>query len=153
LHNYIISEEYRVFQEGTSDGTQDKYFYDGYWYKLDRYGGEGKAEYLAYLVLKHMNLEKREYAVYEQCLIQGRSGCRSPHFLNRGESLVTIYRLHQRVKGTKIDDIVRDMKPEERAEYTLSFMKDSAGLDLHKYFAKTFFLDRLILNEDRHFKI
>jgi hypothetical protein len=151
LHKYEISEEYRVFQEGTSDGTQDKYFYDGYWYKLDRYGGEGMAEFLAYRLMYRSNMNEGEYAEYEPCLINGRSGCRSPHFLKRGDNLVTIYRLHQRVEGTMINDVVRDMKPSERAEYTVSFVKKSTGLDLRKYLARTFFIDALILNEDRHF--
>lgn len=40
---------------------------------------------------------------------------------------------------------------EERIEYVTSFVKDSTGVDPTEYFRKVFTLDRITLNEDRHF--
>lgn len=37
-----IESQYIVMQEGTSEGTQIKYKKDGYWYKKDSRGKEGK---------------------------------------------------------------------------------------------------------------
>ena len=39
-----IGNDYIVIQEGTSEGTQVKYKKDGYWYKKDNRGNEGRAE-------------------------------------------------------------------------------------------------------------
>ena len=44
LESFEIDEMYLVRTSGTSDGTQDKFFKDDMWFKLDRYGGEGIAE-------------------------------------------------------------------------------------------------------------
>ena len=41
-----IGNEFIVIQEGTSEGTQIKYRKDGFWYKKDNRGHEGRAEYL-----------------------------------------------------------------------------------------------------------
>ncbi|MBR4600363.1 MAG: hypothetical protein IKO39_09990 [Treponema sp.] len=44
IEEFSIDDAYLVRTSGTSDGTQDKYFKDNLWFKLDRYGGEGLAE-------------------------------------------------------------------------------------------------------------
>ncbi|MDE6025682.1 MAG: hypothetical protein K2G45_09535 [Lachnospiraceae bacterium] len=49
-----ISEDYAVYQEGASEGTQVKYRKDGCWYKIDRHGEEGLVEYLVSNVLKFL---------------------------------------------------------------------------------------------------
>ena len=151
MFDIVIPDDYIIFSEGTSDGTQDKYFYNDYWYKKDRYGGEGIAEYLACLLLKNSTLPPDKYADYEYGMINGNPGCRSRHFLKPGESLITLYRLHQRTIGSNIADVVQTMDKEARIEYTLEFVLKQTGLDLREYFANTFYLDLLILNEDRHF--
>ena len=38
-----IGNEFIVIQEGTSEGTQIKYRKDGFWYKKDNRGHEGRA--------------------------------------------------------------------------------------------------------------
>ena len=38
MFNIEIDESSIVYQEGTSEGTQVKYYKDGYWYKLDNHG-------------------------------------------------------------------------------------------------------------------
>jgi hypothetical protein len=44
LTNIILGPENLVNTEGTSDGTQDKYYKDHFWYKTDRLGQEGEAD-------------------------------------------------------------------------------------------------------------
>lgn len=44
MFNVKISEDFLVDTEGTSDGTQLKFFKDGYWYKEDNEGCEGEVE-------------------------------------------------------------------------------------------------------------
>ena len=39
----------------------------------------------------------------------------------------------------------------ERIEHTIQFIKDLAGIDITDYLRKTFTLDMITLNEDRHF--
>jgi len=151
LFSVDLSEDCRVLADGTSDGTQDKYFFEDYWYKKDRYGGEGEAEYLAAMIMRNSNLPAESYAIYEKGNINGYAGCRSRNFLNRGENLITLSRLHRRSIGSEIGSALVACTPEERAEYTVEFVRKYTGLDLSEYLANTFFLDLLILNEDRHF--
>ena len=84
-----IDREYIVSQDGTSEGTQEKYFKDGFWYKLDKNGSEGLVEYLVSGLLSFSDLLPDEYVVYETGTINGRSGCRSRNFLKSGEELIT----------------------------------------------------------------
>ena len=39
IEEFTISDEYLVRTSGTSDGTQDKYYKDGLWFKLDLLSG------------------------------------------------------------------------------------------------------------------
>lgn len=69
-----ISEDYTVYQKGSSEGTQTKYRKDGYWYKIDRHGEEGLVEYLVSNVLKFSTLKADEYVLYDTGIINGKSG-------------------------------------------------------------------------------
>lgn len=61
MTNYILSPEAMVMVSGSSIGTQKKYYDKGYWYKQNRVGYEGRAEYLASRVLACSNIN--EYVV------------------------------------------------------------------------------------------
>ena len=43
------------------------------------------------------------------------------------------------------------MDYDDAIEYTVNFIKEHTKLDIREYLANTFYLDMLILNEDRHF--
>ncbi|MCR5105791.1 MAG: hypothetical protein K6B68_15260 [Eubacterium sp.] len=90
MFDVILDESNVVIQEGTSEGTQIKYFRDGFWYKLDKDGKEGLCEYLSSKLLTFSSLNFDEYIQYEQGIINGRPGCRSKNFLKSGEELITL---------------------------------------------------------------
>lgn len=48
MYNVQLNDEMIVDASGTSDGTQVKYYRDGYWYKIDMLGNEGEVEYKSY---------------------------------------------------------------------------------------------------------
>jgi hypothetical protein len=151
MFSETISTEYIVTQNGTSDGTQIKYFKDRYWYKEDNRGNEGLAEYLASRLLAFSSLNPNEYVIYEQGTINGKNGCRSKNFLHSCEELITLYRLYYTEYGKDLSTVISQMENmEERIEYVLDFVMKSTKLNLEKYFSKVFTLDMIVLNEDRH---
>lgn len=146
-----IGNEYMVFQNGSSEGTQVKFKKNNFWYKKDSQGNEGLAEYLASGVLKFSNLKKNEFVEYEMGMINGRNGCRSRDFLPKGWSVITFYRLYYNEFGKNLAEVIAGFDSmEERMEYVIRFVKQSCGLDVTDYLRKTLTLDMLILNEDRH---
>ena len=146
-----IDQEYIVTQNGTSEGTQVKYYKEGYWYKKDSRGREGLAEYLVSQLLTFSDLEKEEYVLYEQGTINGRWGCRSKNFLKREEELITFYRLYQNQFGRDLSQVIGRMDTmEERIEFVIQFVYECCRLDVRNYLAKIFQLDKITLNEDRH---
>jgi hypothetical protein len=146
-----IDESYVVTQVGTSEGTQIKYYKDGFWYKKDNRGNEGLTEYLVSRMLAFSGLKSNEYVKYECGIINGNTGCRSKNFLEPDEELITLYRLYYNEFGRDLSQTISSMETmEERIQYVLSFVKENCGLDLTDYFRKIFTLDMLVLNEDRH---
>ena len=147
-----IDEGYIISQHGTSEGSQIKYYKDGFWYKIDSRGNEGLAEYLVSSLLRFSSLEDNEYVLYEQGIINGKPGCRSKNFLYDNDELVTIYRLYMNECGRNLSEVVATMETmDERIEYVVRFIKECCGLDITEYFSKVFTLDAIVLNEDRHF--
>ncbi len=147
-----ITEDFLIDTEGTSDGTQLKFFKDGYWYKEDNEGCEGEVEHLVSGLLTFSSLSPQEYVVYEQGKINGRPGCRSKSFLSPTQSFVTLERLHGNVNGVPLYEKIKEFNGiAEKVAYVLSFCKTTIGLDLYDYFKKVFTLDYIVLNEDRHF--
>ena len=67
-----IGNEFIVIQEGTSEGTQIKYRKDGFWYKKDNRGHEGRAEYLVSKFMEFTSLKTSEYVTYEEGTINGK---------------------------------------------------------------------------------
>lgn len=151
LENFNISDSYLVRTSGTSDGTQDKYFKDNKWFKLDRYGNEGLAEYTASQILKRSGIFSKDYVEYTPCLINGKPGCYSTNFLSENESFITLYRLYKNVTGRDLATVCSKMDYEDGIDYVINFVKEQTGVDIQEYLANTFILDEIILNEDRHF--
>lgn len=146
-----IDESYIIQNIGTSEGSQSKYYKEGYWYKEDHAGNEGLSEYLVSHLLTFSNLPKDKYVIYEKGIINGKPGCRSRNFLKSDEELITIYRLYFNEFGKDLSKVLGYMeRMEERIEYTLKFVKESCSIDLTEYLAEIFTLDRIVLNEDRH---
>lgn len=151
MFNVKIGKEYLVYQQGTSEGTQVKFKKGGYWYKLDSRGNEGLCEYLCSRLLHFSNLNPEEYVIYEQGTINDKNGCRSQNFLNKDEELITLYRLYYNQYGLNLAEKLAEFDTlEDRIEYTLRFVYKTTGLDIFDYLRKTFMLDKIVLNEDRH---
>lgn len=148
---FKLDENDIVIADGTSEGTQIKYYKNGYWYKKDKDGKEGLCEYLASKLLTFSSLDPSEYIIYEQEIINGKSGCRSKNYLNKDEEFITLYRLYYNEFGKNLSEVIAGYeRMEDRIKLVLDFVKNSTGVDLSDYLSKIFTLDRIILNEDRH---
>lgn len=148
--NYVLSPEAMVMVSGSSIGAQKKYYDNGYWYKQDRTGYEGTAEYLSSLVLSCSNID--EYITYEKCSINGKSGCRSANFLKPGASYISLQRLYDTYSGGQLSERIRILNTtKERIDYVAEYVKEMTNLDIKEHIGKILSLDMLILNPDRHF--
>ncbi len=148
---FDISNEYIVRSSGTSDGTQDKYFFENRYFKIDRYGGEGIAESIASLLLEKSGLDKKQFVKYIPCAINGKNGCYSENFLSEKEDFITFYRLYKNTTGRDLAEVCAKMDYDDAIEFVLGFIKSQTGLDVREYLANICELDSVILNEDRHF--
>ena len=147
-----LTDDYLVDTDGTSDGTQMKYFSDGYWYKTNNEGEEDIVEYLVSKLLSFTDMPKEEYVLYERGLVNGKRPCRSRTFITPDETFVTLDRMHVNITGQRLHEAIRFMKGiEESSKYVLDFFKNIIGLDLSEYFSRVFTADYITLNEDRHF--
>lgn len=167
--DYRIEESYRRNDIGFSSmGVENKYYKDGYWYKQDIGGYEGLAEEVCSMILRHSNLGKWtgdqeenkkqnetkhcRYVEYEECTINGKSGCRSKNFLREEEELVTFKRLYEIVCGGDLTNKVYTMRNvEERIRFVIDFVKEYTNVDCTGYLRNILSLDMLTLNTDRHF--
>lgn len=150
LNNYILSPEAISMVSGSSKGTQTKYYDNGYWYKTNKVGSEGTAEYLASIVLSCSNIE--DYVEYEKCKINDKMGCRSRNFLSLDETYVSLQRLYDLYIGGELTDYIYTMSEvKDRISAVVEFVKNVTGLDMYDYLSKMMSFDALILNTDRHF--
>lgn len=151
MFDITLDDDKIVNIDGTSEGTQVKFYDDGWWYKTD-ICDEGVVEYLVSKLLTFSTLKKNDYIIYEYGKINGKNGCRSKNFLKPGYELITFDRIHQRITGRKLSAKRTEFETMERyIEYTLDFFIDNLNLDVYNYLQNTFTLDLLTLNEDRHF--
>ena len=137
--------------DGSSEGTQNKFFYKNMWYKTDT-GEEGIVEYLISEILAFSTLKPYEYVSYDYGFINGKPGCRSKDFLQSRYELITFERIHERILGRKLSSVIRTIDGmNSKIEYVLNFFAKYLFLDVYDYLQKVFSLDYLTLNEDRHF--
>lgn len=147
-----LSNDLLVDTEGTSDGTQCKYYSEGYWYKTNNEGEEDLVEYLASKLLTFTDLPPDSYVIYERGILNGKRACRSKSFLGVDETFATLERMHHNIVGMPLYKTIVSMSLEESVKYVLDFVKyETNGLDLLEYFRRVFTVDYITLNEDRHF--
>lgn len=150
MDSYNIDKKYAVHFKTDSKGSQPKFLKDEFWYKINHVGNEGLAEELVSKVLSCSNIEN--YVEYEQCIINGKKGCRSESFLKEDEIFVTFQKLYQNyVGGQLINKINSISNVEDRFQYLVDFIKESTKLDITRYLQNNFSLDMLIMNPDRHY--
>lgn len=150
IADYALSPEAMVMVSGSSIGTQRKYYNKGYWYKQNRNGYEGRAEYLASVVLSCSNID--DYVEYECCKINGKDGCRSFNFLRDGESYISLQRLYDIYHGGQLSERIRIYDSvAERIDYVVAFTENCTGINIREYLGRLLTFDMLIVNVDRHF--
>lgn len=136
--------------QGSSKGTQPKYYENGYWYKVNNLGYEGYSEYLVSRVLECSNANN--YVKYEQCTINGRSGCRSKSFIGENESFLSFQRLYDLITGESLQERMRLISEvADRIDFVREFVLENTGWDCSTYLSQILTLDMLTLNTDRHF--
>ena len=154
IREYTIEDRYIYNSASTTKGTQIKYKKDNYFYKLDKMGKEGFVEYLTTILLLHSELRPEEYVAYEQCKINGSTGCRSENFLSDNEEFVTIHSLYQKYTGNSdfADFLMTKRDVKERLDTILELV-DGYGIPVEEYRRYLNILvqiDLLIANTDRH---
>lgn len=148
--DYILSPQALVMVQGSSRGTQPKYYDNGYWYKANNLGYEGLAEALISKVLACSNV--KEFVDYEACTINGRPGCRSKSFTGPTESFLSFQRIYEIYCGGNLLDAVHGLRTiAERIQFAVDFIKEYTGADCSEYLSQILTLDMLTLNTDRHF--
>lgn len=156
MRNYKIDSRYIFYAKTLSDGIQDKYFRNNYYYKKNKVGNEGLTEYLVSVLLRCTTLSSNDYVVYEYCKINNILGCRCKSFLNNNEYFITASRLYELLTGGNnlSDKLSFFSDARERLYYLINLYK-MAGIneiDSLNYFRKIFLLDYIILNTDRHMR-
>ncbi len=150
MRSIELSADLLVDVSGTSEGTQDKYYHQGIWYKTDTKGGEGKNEEIVSRLLEKSSLDPADYVRYEQIMINGKPGCACRDFTGEFDEYITIYRLYANTVGGDIARVLHGEDPEDSVRYVADFVERQTGLDIHRYLADTIALDQLTLNTDRH---
>ena len=150
MNDFKLSPKAMVMIQGSSKGTQPKFYENGYWYKQNINGYEGKAEHLCSVVLSCSNV--KNYVIYEECNINNRKGCRSASFLAPNESFLSFERLHEMAGLGHIDDAIRQFSNcKDRISYIKEFLLTNFNYDCSNYLSQILSLDMLTLNCDRHF--
>lgn len=150
IKEYVLSPQALVMVQGSSKGTQPKYYEDGYWYKVNNLGYEGYSEYLVSRVLECSNADS--YVRYEPCTVNGRSGCRSRSFIGADESFLSFQRLYEIITGESLQEKIRlKSGVPDRIGFVTDFIMENTGLDCSRYLSQILTLDMLSLNTDRHF--
>ncbi len=150
MRDITIDKKYLRHTAYSAFGVQNKYFKDGYWYKENENGYEGKAEALVSVIMQHSNIS--DFIVYEECMINGKKGCVSKNFLNDGEDYITLQQLYAYAGGGKLSDrVYKYDQVRDRIEFVLDFIHERTSLDYRDYISKILSLDMLTLNPDRHF--
>lgn len=136
----------------SSKGDQPKWKYRNQWYKIDSFGYESLAE----IVISRLISGRCDALAYEPVQIEYngevRMGSVSPNFLNEGDELYTLERLHLIFCGQGCAEALdHKTSTEERIRYTVDFIKDITQIDnAGETLTLWLELDAMFLNEDRH---
>lgn len=126
MNDYILSPRALRIVEGSSKGTQPKYFENNFWYKANNKGYEGISEYLVSKILEKSNVKK--FVRYEQCDLSihsngkevHRKGCCSENFTKENESFISFERLHTIYVGIGMQEVLQK-KDKNRALEVLQY--------------------------------
>lgn len=151
-----VSED--KISEISSKGSQEKWFDDGRWYKLDQYGYEALAETLISVLLERSNIEKEtpfSFVRYqmERVNVHGYecTGCSSEDLLAPGQSIITLSHLFKRAGNIPLEAVLaRQPSDKRRIEYLAEATAELTGLELFpQYLTLLFEVDGLFHNDGR----
>ena len=139
---------------GSSKGNQFKIFKNGFWYKGDYLGYEGASEYVVSRLLKHSNVT--DFVTYNVCTFEYSNnlvnGCYSKNFKLSGEEEITLENLIQKCSGKTSDMYLMGLTLREKISKVVDLVQDMTGIEnFGEYLTVLLELDKLTLNEDRHF--
>ena len=122
-----------------------------YWYKINLVGCEADAEYLATVVLKNSNISN--YVSYQKSQIEKIDVCTCEDFLQKDEIYITFEEVCFKYQGELLTDLIKRYRTcKDRINKTIEIINNYTYLDITDYLRDILSLDRLLLNEDRHFK-
>ncbi len=155
MAKYTMTAKELILTSGSSRGSQIKFYKDGYWYKIDESGPEGKAEELASKILSCSSLKEDECVRYESCdiLYGGKEfkGCRSKDFLREGEMLFSYEKIYNLLTGRSLTEEIQLLKtPKEKIKFVADSIKGFCGLDIRKEISKNLTASMVLLETDRH---
>lgn len=138
----------------TSKGNQLKFSVDNKWYKADFLGYEGAAEYFVSEMLSNTNIDS--FVRYELTTIEYNgntyNGCVSDDFLNKN-AIMTSERLFKLYKNCSVESLLNGKSLTDKIQLFVDEVQSITGLsNFGEYVTTLLELDRLILNEDRHFR-
>lgn len=136
----------------SSKGNQPKWKYRNRWYKIDSFGYESLAE----IVISRLLQGRVDALSYEPIQIEyngeTKMGSVSKNFLNDGDELFTLEKLHLIFCGVGLAEKLESIKStDERIKYTVDFIEDVTGMkDAGATITAWLEIDARFLNEDRH---
>lgn len=152
-------EIYNSFDDFTgkislSKGNQLKIHLDNLWYKADFLGYEGASEVVCSELLAYTNIKDYVYYDLEKMSFNDKTynGCKSKHFLNKYEEIVTIDKLHKQYVNKPISLMLEGKSVKDKIKYTVDFVKNITGIsNFGQLLTQMLEWDSFVLNEDRHF--
>ena len=150
--NYTIENKYKIISEHGSKGQQEKYYRNGYWYKLDSRYNEGRIEHIVSVILKHSNIT--DFVFYNTCKVNNKNACRSKTFLSKNEIFLTLETILCDVYGLSSADnyVYAITNVKDRFDCLVDAVKKYTNnqLNITSMLQIILYLDLLILNRDRH---
>lgn len=152
----LFEQDIKTAARQSSKGNQLKWRKGDIWYKADYTGYEGLSEYMVSNLLKKSSLKPDEYVLYntESICYKEKTfhGCRSFHFQESKEQLITLERLFSDFYGQSLyKSIYRITDYEDRLRFIVEQTERITGLkQFGAYMCKLLTLDAFFLNEDRH---
>lgn len=141
----------RLKLSATSDGEQQKWFYNNYFIKADNKGYESISEALVSEFLQYV--KGIDFVDYSLCVIhEGNldyTGCYSKNVNTDDSRLVSFYRLLQ-AYIQDLDESLRNLDYIDKYWFVCEELSEITGLDIESYLSTVLTLDYIIFNTDRH---
>lgn len=133
----------------SSRGNQEKFYKDGYLYKIDTFGNESISEVLvSTLGLFIKDISMVDYSLVE---VNGKPGCVCRSYLNEGESDISVLQFMKKYYADSELNSVLGKGSRVAKDFTVKFVEDTVGIEFEEYLGKMIYLDAIALNEDRHY--